>query len=161
MDSQHKALREKQILYIDISKRQKDRQLRKWRGRNWLARVFVCVCACVSAWNGPGGRVRHSRDQADVVAQGSQQLLGAPSVEVQRRQRVASSTGHHQEVTAQCKAGPAQGVQLGQGKRESAPVTYQDRGVFYLQPLTHINRAVLFIVMTTLRVHRESMCNSI
>lgn len=114
----------------------------------------------------PRDRARHSRDQADVVAKGSQQLLGAPSVEVQRRQRVAPSTGHHQEVTAQRKAGPAQGVQLRQGKRESAPVTYQNRGAFYLQPLTLntsllINRAVLFIAMRTHRAHRESMRDNI
>lgn len=38
--------------------------------------------------------------QDDVSMQGPEQLSGAPSVEVQRRQRVAPSARQHQEVFA-------------------------------------------------------------
>lgn len=56
--------------------------------------------------------------QDDVTLQGSEQLPGPSSVEVQRRQRVASSTRQHQEVSAQGEASPPERVELWERQRE-------------------------------------------
>lgn len=73
----------------------------------------MCVRAC-----------RASRGESDVSLHGSEQFPCSPPVEVQRGQRVASSTRQHHEVPAQRETSATQGVELRQGQRERTPVTY-------------------------------------